>query len=161
MVLEERWQELIGEDLGTQILPLQLVRQGRELSTLALSAEARDRFHPLIPEVLEAIRRLLGPDCSLTRIAVPSLYPVTVAVTASEDWNDPQIIESVLFDTWHDVTQVYGPEHSLCFEHTAHSQADRVVEEWAARNAGPCDGVGLTSTLPGPIQGHCGPGRWN
>lgn len=27
-VLEERWQELVGEDLGTQILPLQLARQG-------------------------------------------------------------------------------------------------------------------------------------
>ncbi|MFK8851340.1 DciA family protein [Streptomyces sp. Ac-502] len=149
LVLEEHWPELVGEDLGTQILPLQLFRQGQELSTLALSAEARDRFRPLIPEVLEAIRRLLGPDCALTSIPVPSLYPVTVAVTASEDWDDPHIIDSVLFDTWHDVTQVYGPEHSLCFEHTAHSQADRIVAEWTAHHAGPCHDVGLTAMPPG------------
>ncbi len=99
-VLEEHWPELVGEDLGVQILLLQFVRQGRELSTLALSAEARERFRPLIPEVLEAARRLLGPDCALTSIPVPSLYPVTVAVTAFEGWDDPCIIDSVLLDTW-------------------------------------------------------------
>lgn len=146
-VLDEHWQELVGKDLGTQILPLQFVRQGQELSTLALSAEARERFRPLIPQVLDEVRRLLGSNCALTKIPEPGLYPVTVAVTASDDWNNRQLIESVMLDTWHDVTQVYGPEHSLCFEHTAYSRADRFVEEWVARHA-EHHGVGLMPILP-------------
>ncbi|MEU9485889.1 DciA family protein [Streptomyces decoyicus] len=133
-VVEERWQELLGEDLGTQIIPLMMSRQGQELSTMALSAQARDRFHDMIPEVLERVRRLLGPDSALVEVRDPFLYPVTVVVTASDDWDNRDIIERALLDTWHDVTQVFGPEHLLSFEHAGYSQADRFVHEWAAHH---------------------------
>lgn len=148
--LEEQWQELLGEDLGTQILPLRLGREGQELLTMALSAQARNRFRDLIPEVLGKIQQLLGPGSTLVEVNDPFLYPVTVVVTASDDWHSQEIIDSTLLDTWHDVTQVYGPDHLLVFEHAAYNQADRFVEDWAVRHAERIDGAGLSTMLPAP-----------
>ncbi|MEV7471649.1 DUF721 domain-containing protein [Streptomyces kronopolitis] len=141
-VLEEQWAELLGEDLATQIIPLMMAHQGQELSTMALSAQARDRFRDMSPEVLEGIQRLLGPDCALVKVPDPFLYPVTVVVTASDDWDNRDIIDRALLDTWHDVTQVFGPEHSLSFEHADYTLADRFVADWAAHHVSSPEDVG-------------------
>ncbi|MFI0716473.1 hypothetical protein ACH4SK_38975 [Streptomyces inhibens] len=80
----------------------------------------------------------------------PFFCPVTVVVTASDDWHSQEIIDSRLLDTWHDVTLVFGPDHSLVFEHAAYSQADRFVEDWAVRPAERIDDTGLSTMLPAP-----------
>lgn len=132
-VLEEKWEELLGEDLGTQIIPLVIGRQGQELSTMALSAQARDRFRARSSEILQDIQQLLGPDCALVKVLDPFLYPVTVAVTASDDWEDRDTLDRALLDTWHDITQIFGPEHPISFEH-ADCRTSCLVDEWTAQH---------------------------
>ncbi|WP_431987094.1 DciA family protein [Streptomyces griseoflavus] len=82
-IVQDRWPDIVGEDLADQVEPVMLALQGQELCTVAVSAAARYEAARCAPEILARIRELVGEQCAITRWPPSSLLPVVVLVTGS------------------------------------------------------------------------------
>ncbi|MFF7146269.1 DciA family protein [Streptomyces nodosus] len=143
-IIRDRWPDIVGEDLAGQVEPVMLGAQGRELCTVAASADARDEAARRAPEILARIRELIGEQCAITRWSPSALLPVVVLVTGSSSATERQAVEDVLLQTWHDAIEAFGTEHTLILEHGCATPVDRFVSEWVARLQLP-DDAGLMS----------------
>lgn len=86
------------------------------------------------------------------------LRPQRVMVTGSRDWEQPQVINDALLETWHDIIQAYGLGQRWILVHGGcYDGADKFANRWAADN-----GI-ETETHPadwiGPCGANCPPGH--
>ncbi|MFF9787239.1 DUF2493 domain-containing protein [Streptomyces nigrescens] len=78
------------------------------------------------------------------------LHPIRVLVTGSRDWEQPQIIDDALLETWHDISQVHGPERDWIIVHGGcYDGADKFAARWATTNRV------LTEAHPADWNGSC------
>ncbi|MDX2855317.1 hypothetical protein [Streptomyces scabiei] len=132
-----QWQSLVGPELAPYVVPISSLKAGGQLVTVADTAKDCAEVLQQAPEILARFRELLGPDCPVEGLAPSVLRPVTVLLTGSADWNNSELVEDVLLETWHDVTQLYGPENSLCIDHTSDNGAAGAAHLWAERMCPP------------------------
>ncbi|MFF8790819.1 hypothetical protein [Streptomyces sp. NPDC015125] len=129
--LKELWPHLVGAVLAEEVRITQLQDWGRTLATEAATVQARDELALRAPQILARLKDAL-PDCDITSLSPSTLRSVSVLVATSPDFTDLQGLEQVLMDTWHDATQIAGPEHALWLEHAGDTVADRHVDTWAS-----------------------------
>ncbi len=61
---------------------------------------------------------------------------IRVLITGSRDWDQADELREALLNTWHDATQVHGPNAKLVVVHGAcPTGADRIADDWARRQA--------------------------
>ncbi|GGZ82480.1 SLOG family protein [Streptomyces rubiginosohelvolus] len=79
------------------------------------------------------INATLGAD--IIRSVTPLLREIRILVTGSRSWEDVQALDDALRDTWHDVTQVFSPEHRVVIVHgDCYKGADFFARHWAVAN---------------------------
>ena len=131
------WAALLGPDLAPYVVPIPSPDEGEQLVTVADTVRDCVAMRQRGPEILTSIRKLLGPDCPIKELAPSILRPVVVLLVGSADWNDRDCVEDVLLETWHDVSQVYGPDNYLHIEHTSDNGAAGTAQLWAERMCPP------------------------
>ncbi len=133
VAVSRRWPDLIGRDLADSVLPLQILEETGQLVTVADTAADRETALERAPETLRRIRELLGSSCPVKDWAPSILRPVAVLVVGCSDWNNRDLVEDVLLETWHDAVQLYGPENSFVIEHTSDNAPAGTAHLWAER----------------------------
>ncbi|MFD4974262.1 hypothetical protein [Streptomyces sp. NPDC058424] len=123
----------MGQELAPYVLPVQLLEETGQLVTVADTAADREAALERAPETLRRIRKLLGSSCPIKDWAPSVLRPVAVLVVGCADWNNRDLVEDVLLETWHDAVQLYGPENSFVIEHTSDNAAAGTADLWAER----------------------------
>lgn len=153
-IIRDHWPDIVGEDLADQVEPARLDAQGRDLSTVAASAWARDQALERAPQILSRIRELIGEQCAVVRWSPSTLEPVVVLVAGSPLLTDRRSVEDVLLQTWHDAVEAFGDEYPLVLEHGCETQVDRFVHDWAESLQLP-DGAGpLSAPMPADTARH-------
>ncbi|MFI2429741.1 DciA family protein [Streptomyces sp. NPDC018955] len=153
-IVQDRWPDIVGEDLAGQVEPVMLALQGQELCTVAVSVAARDEAARRAPEILARIRALIGEQCAITRWSPSSLMPVVVLVTGSASVTQRQTVEDVLLQTWHDAIEAFDTEHTLILEHGCETPTDRFVSEWVARLQLPDDAHLMSAPMAADAARH-------
>ncbi|WP_331723387.1 SLOG family protein [Streptomyces atratus] len=79
------------------------------------------------------VNAALGAD--IVRVVAPKLREIRILVTGSRTWEDVEVLDDALRDTWHDATHVFGPEHPVVIVHgDCREGADFFARHWAVAN---------------------------
>ncbi|MFJ2191604.1 NAD(P)-dependent oxidoreductase [Kitasatospora sp. NPDC087861] len=146
------WWGMVAPKLAPHTVPV-YDRETRKLVLLCSTPAHLTMVKLVGRSLLTKLNRLDGaPEVAGFHAKVVS---ARVVVTGPPTWSDPQLVEDVLLETWHDIVQDRGPLHLLAVRHVeAAGEIGDLARRWAEANGQPTEPVYREGLCDCPVPDH-------